>query len=56
MLWLRRYTGIDFVLGEQPRAVDVNAMPTTSIIGIAKVMREETGELMLKARLVKMPD
>jgi predicted ATP-grasp superfamily ATP-dependent carboligase len=43
------------VLGELPRAVDVNARPTTSIIGIAKVMQEEIGELMLKARFGGMP-
>ena len=50
VLGLRGYAGIDFVLGELPRVVDVNARPTTSIIGIAKVTREEIGELMLKAR------
>jgi tyramine---L-glutamate ligase len=33
----------------------VNARPTTSVIGIAKVMREELGELMLKARFGGMP-
>ena len=41
---LRGYAGIDFVLGERPWAVDVNARPTTSIIGIARVMQEEIGE------------
>lgn len=55
VLGLRGYVGIDFVLGELPRVVDVNARPTTSIIGIAKVMREEIGELMLKARFGGMP-
>ena len=49
LLGLRGYAGIDFVLGERPRAVDVNARPTTSIIGIARVMREEIGELILQA-------
>ena len=49
-LSLRGYAGIDFVLGERPWAVDVNARPTTSIIGIARVMREEIGELILGAR------
>ena len=38
-LGLRGYAGIDFVLGERPWAVDVNARPTTSIIGIARVMK-----------------
>lgn len=55
VLGLRGYAGIDFVLGELPRAVDVNARPTTSIIGIARVMQEEIGELMLKARFGGMP-
>ncbi|MGA9099687.1 MAG: ATP-grasp domain-containing protein [Methanotrichaceae archaeon] len=49
-LGLKGYAGIDFVVGDLPRAVDVNARPTTSIIGIAKVMREELGELILRAR------
>jgi predicted ATP-grasp superfamily ATP-dependent carboligase len=56
VLGLRGYAGIDFVVGDLPRAVDVNARPTTSIIGIAKVMREEIGELIVKARLGGMPE
>jgi predicted ATP-grasp superfamily ATP-dependent carboligase len=52
---LRGYAGIDFVLGEEPRAVDVNARPTSSIIGIVRVMKEEVGELMLRARFGGMP-
>ena len=55
-LGLRGYAGIDFVLGERPWAVDVNARPTTSIIGIARVMQEEIGELILKARFGGMPE
>jgi predicted ATP-grasp superfamily ATP-dependent carboligase len=54
-LGLRGYAGIDFVLGERPWAVDVNARPTTSIIGIARVMKEEIGELILQARFGGMP-
>ncbi len=53
---LRGYAGIDFVLGERPWAVDVNARPTTSIIGIARVMQEEIGELILQARFGGMPE
>ena len=48
-LGLSGYAGIDFVLGERPWAVDVNARPTTSIIGIARVIKEEIGELILGA-------
>ncbi len=50
VLGLRGYAGIDFVVGDLARVVDVNARPTTSIIGIAKVMQEELGELILRAR------
>ena len=53
---LRGYAGIDFVLGERPRVVDVNARPTTSIIGIARVMQEEIGELILQARFGGMAE
>jgi tyramine---L-glutamate ligase len=49
-LGLRGYAGIDFVLGEKPRAVDVNARPTSSIMGIVRVMKEEIGDLILRAR------
>jgi len=56
VLCLRGYAGIDFVLGERPWAVDVNARPTTSIIGIARVMREEIGELIVTARFGGMPE
>ena len=55
-LGLRGYAGIDFVLGEKPWAVDVNARPTTSIIGIARVMKEEIGELILRARFGDLPE
>ncbi len=56
VLGLRGYAGIDFVVGDLPRAVDVNARPTTSIIGIAKVMREELGEMILRARFGGLPE
>ena len=56
VLGLRGYAGIDFVVADLPRAVDMNARPTTSIIGIAKVMREELGEMILRARFGGMPD
>lgn len=56
VLGLRGYAGIDFVIGDLPRAVDVNARLTTSIIGIAKVMREELGVLILRARFGGMPE
>ena len=52
---LHGYAGIDFVLGEEPRAVDVNARPTSSIMGIVRVMKEEIGELILGARFGGLP-
>jgi len=55
-LGLSGYAGIDFVLGEMPRAVDVNARPTTSIIGISRVMREEIGDLIWRARFGGLPE
>jgi predicted ATP-grasp superfamily ATP-dependent carboligase len=56
VLNLKGYAGIDFVIGDLPRAVDVNARPTTSIIGIAKVMQEELGDLILRGRFGELPD
>lgn len=56
VLGLRGYAGIDFVVCDLARVVDVNARPTTSIIGIVKVMREELGELILKARFGGLPE
>lgn len=55
-LGLRGYAGIDMVVGDLPRVVDVNARPTTSIIGIARVMREEIGELITAARFGSLPE
>ena len=52
---LRGYAGIDFVLGEKPWAVDVNARPTSSIMGIVRVMKEEIGELILQGRFGGLP-
>lgn len=55
-LALRGYAGIDFVLGERPRVVDVNARPTSSIICIVRVMKEEIGDLILRARFGGLPE
>ncbi|NPV61125.1 MAG: ATP-grasp domain-containing protein [Methanotrichaceae archaeon] len=56
VLGLRGYAGIDFVVADLPRAVDVNARPTTSIIGISRVMKEEIGELILQAKFGGLPE
>lgn len=55
-LGLSGYAGIDFVLGEEPRAVDVNARPTSSLMGIVRVMKEEIGDLILRARFGGLPE
>ncbi len=56
VLKLRGYAGIDFVVSDLPRVVDVNARPTTSIVGITKVMKQELADLILRARLGEMPE
>jgi predicted ATP-grasp superfamily ATP-dependent carboligase len=53
---LSGYAGIDLVVGDLPRVVDVNPRPTTSIVGIAKVMREELADLILRARFSSLPE
>ncbi|HII07551.1 MAG TPA: ATP-grasp domain-containing protein [Methanotrichaceae archaeon] len=53
---LRGYAGIDLVVGDLPRVVDVNPRPTTSIVGISKVMREELADLILRARFSSLPE
>ncbi len=52
----RRYAGIDLVIGDLPRVVDVNPRPTTSVVGIAKVMREELADLIFRARFATLPE
>jgi predicted ATP-grasp superfamily ATP-dependent carboligase len=55
-LELRGYAGIDLIVADLPRVVDVNARPTTSIIGISKVMEEELGDLMIRAMFGDLPE
>ena len=50
------YAGVDIVLGDRPYIVDVNPRPTTSIIGISRVMEEEIADLILKAKFGELPD
>ncbi len=54
-LGCRGYVGVDIVLADKPWVIDVNPRPTTSIIGISKVMEEELGELILKAHSGDLP-
>lgn len=57
MLRCKGYVGIDFVLGDDGTAyvVDINPRPTTSIVGIAKVLNYEVAELILRARFGTLP-
>ncbi|MRG76584.1 MAG: ATP-grasp domain-containing protein [ANME-2 cluster archaeon] len=54
-LGCRGYVGVDIVLADKPWVIDVNPRPTTSIIGISKIMEEELGELILKAHYGDLP-
>ena len=53
------YIGIDFVVrseGERGAyVVDVNPRPTTSIVGIARVLNYELGDLLLSAKFGSLP-
>lgn len=51
------YVGVDFVLGEDGQAyvVDVNPRPTTSIVGIARVLNYEVADLLLRAKFGTLP-
>ncbi|MDO9099101.1 MAG: ATP-grasp domain-containing protein [Candidatus Methanoperedens sp.] len=54
-LGCRGYAGVDIVLGDKPYVVDVNPRPTTSIIGIARVLDIEIADLILKSKFGELP-
>ncbi len=54
-LGCRGYAGVDIVLGDRPYVVDVNPRPTTSIIGISRVMEAEIADLILRSRFGELP-
>lgn len=54
-LGCRGYAGVDIVLGDKPYVVDVNPRPTTSIIGISRVMEAEIADLILRSRFGELP-
>jgi predicted ATP-grasp superfamily ATP-dependent carboligase len=51
------YVGIDFVVDDGGAAyvVDVNPRPTTSIVGIARVLNYEVADLLLRAKFGMLP-
>lgn len=54
-LGCRGYAGVDIVLGHKPYVVDVNPRPTTSIVGIARVLDTEIADLILKSKSRELP-
>ena len=56
VLGCRGYVGVDIVAGDELYVVDVNPRPTTSILGIAKVIDHEIGDLVIRARLGDLPE
>lgn len=55
-LGCKGYAGVDMVLADKPYVVDVNPRPTTSIIGITRVLKTEIADLILKARFGELPE
>jgi len=47
---------VDLVLSDKPYIVDVNPRPTTSIIGISRVIDKEIGGLILDAYRDRLPE
>ena len=56
VLGCRGYAGVDIVLGDRSYVVDVNPRPTTSLIGISRVLDVEIADLILKSRFGELPD
>ena len=44
------------MLGDRPYVIDVNPRPTSSIIGISRVMEDQIADLILKSRFGDLPD
>ncbi|HIE31975.1 MAG TPA: ATP-grasp domain-containing protein [Methanosarcinales archaeon] len=56
VLGCRGYVGLDIVAGDRLYVVDVNPRPTTSILGIVRVIDHEIGDLLIRARFGELPD
>ena len=54
-LGCRGYAGVDMVIGDKPYVVDVNPRPTTSLIGITRVMKAEIADLILSSVFGELP-
>jgi predicted ATP-grasp superfamily ATP-dependent carboligase len=55
MLGCRGLFGVDIVYGDRPYVVDVNPRPTTSVIGLSKVLDDNLADLILMARFGALP-
>jgi predicted ATP-grasp superfamily ATP-dependent carboligase len=55
VLGCRGYAGVDIVLADKPYVVDVNPRPTTSLIGIIRVMKTQIADLILKSAFGVLP-
>ena len=55
VLGCRGYACVDIVLGDRPYVVDVNPRPTTSLIGISRVLDVEIADLILRSRFGELP-
>jgi hypothetical protein len=49
VLGCQGYAGIDLIAGDRIYVLDVNPRPTTSLVGIAAVMKEEIADILIRA-------
>jgi predicted ATP-grasp superfamily ATP-dependent carboligase len=56
MLGCRGLYGVDVVYSDRPYVVDVNPRPTTSVVGVARVVDRNLADLVLLARFGELPD
>jgi tyramine---L-glutamate ligase len=56
MLGCRGLFGVDVVFADRPYVVDVNPRPTTSVVGVARVLDRSLAELILLASFGTLPD
>lgn len=47
------YTGVDIILGDRAYVIDINPRPTTSLVGITRIMDTEIAELLIANALGK---
>jgi len=55
VLGCRGYAGVDIVLADKPYVLDVNPRPTTSLIGITRVMKAQIADLIIKSAFGELP-